>query len=123
MTRTDRASRLIAAPADRVFAALVDPEALAAWLPPAGMSGRFERFDATAGVVEDWMYEKLAESYVLDPENRAFLEQSNPWALHGIAGRLLEAADRALWAEPDPGTLAALRQAYLQTEGDLEGGT
>jgi uncharacterized protein YndB with AHSA1/START domain len=40
---------VIAAPPDRVFAALIDPEALAAWLPPAGMSGRFERFDARPG--------------------------------------------------------------------------
>jgi uncharacterized protein YndB with AHSA1/START domain len=42
MARTDTASRVIAAPPDRVFAALVDPEALTAWLPPDGMSGRFE---------------------------------------------------------------------------------
>ena len=49
MARTDTASRVIAAPLDRVFAALVDPEALAAWLPPEGMSGRFERFDARPG--------------------------------------------------------------------------
>lgn len=49
MTRTDSASRLIAAPRERVYAALVDPEALAAWLPPDGMSGRFERFDARPG--------------------------------------------------------------------------
>jgi uncharacterized protein YndB with AHSA1/START domain len=49
MARTDTASRVIAAPPDRVYAALVDPEALVAWLPPDGMSGRFERFDARAG--------------------------------------------------------------------------
>lgn len=49
MPRTDRASRLIAAPVPTVFAALVDEEALAAWLPPAGMSARFERFDARPG--------------------------------------------------------------------------
>jgi uncharacterized protein YndB with AHSA1/START domain len=49
MTRTDAASRLIAARPDRVYAALVDPEALAAWLPPDGMTGRFERFDARPG--------------------------------------------------------------------------
>ena len=47
--RTDTAFREIAAPPDRVFAALVDPDALAAWLPPPGMSGRFERFDARPG--------------------------------------------------------------------------
>lgn len=49
MARTDTASRVIAAPPDRVYAALVDPEALTAWLPPDGMSGRFERFDAKPG--------------------------------------------------------------------------
>ncbi|MEZ5179585.1 MAG: SRPBCC family protein [Acidimicrobiales bacterium] len=49
MARTDSASRLIAAPADRVFRALVDPEALAAWLPPAGMSGRFDHVDIRTG--------------------------------------------------------------------------
>jgi cobaltochelatase CobN len=78
-------------------------------------------YDATAGVVEDWMYEKLTESYVLDPQTRKFLQESNPWALHGITERLLEAADRKLWAEPEPATLAALREAYLEAEGDLEG--
>jgi uncharacterized protein YndB with AHSA1/START domain len=40
---------VIAASADRVYAALVDPDALAAWLPPSGMTGRFERFDARPG--------------------------------------------------------------------------
>ena len=49
MPRTDRASRVIAAPPERVWAALVNPEALMAWLPPGGMTGRFERFDARPG--------------------------------------------------------------------------
>jgi uncharacterized protein YndB with AHSA1/START domain len=49
MARRDTASRVIAAPPDRVYAALVDPEALTAWLAPDGMSGRFERFDARPG--------------------------------------------------------------------------
>jgi cobaltochelatase CobN len=77
-------------------------------------------YDATAGVVEDWMYEKLAETYVRDDQMREFFRRSNPWALHGIAERLLEAAERKLWDAPAPETLAALRQAYLETEGDLE---
>lgn len=49
MSRTDRASRVVAAPLDRVYSALVDPDALLAWLPPEGMSGRFERFDGRPG--------------------------------------------------------------------------
>jgi uncharacterized protein YndB with AHSA1/START domain len=39
----------MAAPPGRVWAALVDPEALLVWLPPAGMTARFERFDARPG--------------------------------------------------------------------------
>ncbi|MEX5236975.1 SRPBCC family protein [Kocuria arenosa] len=49
MARTDTAARVVAASPARVYAALVDPDALAAWLPPEGMSGRFERFDARPG--------------------------------------------------------------------------
>ena len=49
MSRTDTASRLVDAPADRVYAALLDSDALVAWLPPAGMTGRFERFDPRPG--------------------------------------------------------------------------
>jgi uncharacterized protein YndB with AHSA1/START domain len=49
MGRTDTASRVISAPVERVYAALVDAGALTVWLPPAGTSGRFERFDARAG--------------------------------------------------------------------------
>lgn len=45
MGRTDAASRIVAAPPDRVYRALVDPEALVMWLPPTGMSARLERFD------------------------------------------------------------------------------
>ena len=49
MSRTDHASRLVHAGPGRVYAALVDPEALAKWLPPTGMVARFERFEARPG--------------------------------------------------------------------------
>ena len=49
MSRTDTATRIISAPPDRVYAALTDPDALAVWLPPDGMTGRFEHFDARPG--------------------------------------------------------------------------
>jgi uncharacterized protein YndB with AHSA1/START domain len=49
MSRTDIASRVIAAPPADVYAALVDAEALVAWLPPEGMTGKFERFDPRPG--------------------------------------------------------------------------
>ena len=77
-------------------------------------------WDATTGVIADWMYEKLAASYVFDPGTRKFLEQSNPWALRGITERLLEAADRGLWAAPEADSIRQLKNAYLEVEGQLE---
>nr|WP_243870047.1 cobaltochelatase subunit CobN [Amycolatopsis granulosa] len=114
----------------RVFRArVVNPRWIAA-MRRHGYKGAFELaatvdylfgFDATAGVVPDWMYEKLSRSYVLDEQNQEFLAQANPWALRGIIERLTEAADRGLWAEPDPELLGRLREVYLRTEGELEG--
>ncbi len=49
MSRTDVATRMIAAPPERVYSALIDPEALAAWLPPDGMTGTVEHFDPRPG--------------------------------------------------------------------------
>jgi uncharacterized protein YndB with AHSA1/START domain len=43
------ASRTIGAEPARVYAALVDRDELLSWLPPRGMSARFERFDARPG--------------------------------------------------------------------------
>ena len=40
---------MISATPERVYAALVDPEALAEWLAPEGMTARFERFDPRPG--------------------------------------------------------------------------
>jgi cobaltochelatase CobN len=114
----------------RVFRArVVNPRWIAA-MQRHGYKGAFEMaatvdylfgYDATAGVVEDWMYEKLASSYVFDETNRAFMTKSNPWALRGVAERLLEAADRGLWAEPSAEALEGLKATYLELEGDLEG--
>lgn len=49
MGRTDRASLLLHIGCTEVFAALTDRDALETWLPPAGMRGRFERFDMRDG--------------------------------------------------------------------------
>ena len=115
----------------RVFRArVVNPRWLAA-MARHGYKGAFELaatvdylfgYDATAGVVEDWMYEQLAASYVFSEKVSEFMRASNPWALRGVAERLLEAADRGLWQRPQPSTLDRLRAAYLDLEADLEGG-
>ncbi|HSA40115.1 MAG TPA: cobaltochelatase subunit CobN, partial [Mycobacterium sp.] len=64
---------------------------------------------------------QLSQSYVLDDENRKFMAEANPWALHGMAERLLEAVERGMWAEPSRDTLDGLRRVLLETEGELEG--
>ncbi|WP_086819139.1 cobaltochelatase subunit CobN [Allokutzneria sp. NRRL B-24872] len=129
-TRPDAVrTRTLSEETTRIFRArVVNPRWLAA-MRKHGYKGAFELaatvdylfgYDATTGVVADWMYEKLTETYVLDEENRKFLTESNPWALHGIAERLLEAANRGMWEHPEKSTLDALQQIYLSTEGDLE---
>ncbi|MFG3615628.1 cobaltochelatase subunit CobN [Nocardia sp. NPDC047654] len=129
-TRPDAVrTRTLSEETARVFRArVVNPRWLEA-MRRHGYKGAFEMaatvdylfgYDATTNVVADWMYEKLSESYVFDEVNRKFMEQSNPWALHGIAERLLEAAERKLWEHPESDTLDRLRQVYLETEGELE---
>ena len=123
-------TRTLSEETTRVFRArVVNPRWMTA-MRRHGYKGAFEMaatvdylfgYDATAGVMADWMYEQLSASYVLDEENRKFLSESNPWALHGMAERLLEAAGRGMWAAPEQATLDGLRQVMLETEGDLEG--
>lgn len=130
-TRPDAVrTRTLSEETARVFRArVVNPRWINA-MRRHGYKGAFEMaatvdylfgYDATAGVMADWMYERLSAEYVLDDDNRKFMAESNPWALHGMAERLLEAAGRAMWAQPDQATLDGLRQVLLETEGDLEG--
>ncbi len=66
------------------------------------------------------MYEQVARRYVLDRDVAEFMGRSNPWAAQAIAERLLEAADRGLWTEPEQATIAAVRDRFLALEGELE---
>jgi cobaltochelatase CobN len=123
-------TRSLAEEARRVFRArVVNPRWLAA-MARHGYKGAFELaatvdylfgYDATAGVVDDWMYRQLADCYVFGEEAGEFLRRANPWALRDIAGRLLEAAERGLWAAPPPPVIERLRATYLELEGELEG--
>ncbi len=73
-------------------------------------------YDATARVVEDWMYERVTDAYVADPQVRKLFEQSNPWALRSITERLLEANERGFW-DASGAALDTLRSALLEAEG------
>jgi cobaltochelatase CobN len=77
-------------------------------------------YDATAEVLDEWMYEDVAKEYAFNPQMQEFLKDSNPWALNAIAERLLEAAKRKMWAKPKEETLAALTEVFLNSEELLE---
>jgi cobaltochelatase CobN len=125
-------NRDLAEEARRVFRSrVVNPRWIAS-MRRHGYKGAFELsatvdymfgYDATTGVVDDWMYEQVAERYVFDPDTAEFIHTSNPWAFRAISERLLEAADRGLWAQPNEDVLHRLRAAYLQMDASLEDGT
>ncbi|QUL38026.1 magnesium chelatase subunit H [Erythrobacter sp. JK5] len=77
-------------------------------------------WSATTGQVQPWVYQKISETFVLDEAMRRRLAELNPKSSARVAGRLLEACDRELWA-PDEATLAALREANDELEDRLEG--
>jgi cobaltochelatase CobN len=57
-------------------------------------------YSATTGLVDDYQFALVSDAYLLDEENRSFLERHNPAALREMTERLLEAMQRELWREP-----------------------
>ena len=49
MTHTVNFQRVLRAPAERIFRAFIDPDAMAKWLPPHGFTGRVHEMDARLG--------------------------------------------------------------------------
>jgi magnesium chelatase subunit H len=77
-------------------------------------------WSATTGEVDAWVYEKLSETFVLDPVMRERLAALNPTASVKIANRLIEAHERKYWS-PGAAVLDALRKAGEELEDRLEG--
>lgn len=87
---------------------VVNPKWIAA-MREHGYKGAFEMaatvdylfaYDATTNFVDDYQYEAVTDAFVLDKENREFLQQSNRDALKEISARLIEAQQRGLWQNP-----------------------
>ena len=77
-------------------------------------------WSATADAVEGWVYQGVAETFILDEAMRERLARLNPHAATAIAGRLLEAHSRGFW-DADEATLEALQAIYADLEDRLEG--
>jgi magnesium chelatase subunit H len=79
-------------------------------------------WSATTGQVEPWVYAKIADTFMLDPQMRARLADLNAASAVKVANRLIEASERNYWS-PDEATLDALRRAGEDIEDRLEGVT
>jgi magnesium chelatase subunit H len=77
-------------------------------------------WSATTGQVAPWVYQKLSETFVLDPAMRERMAKLNPTASARVANRLLEAHQRSYW-NPEPAVLEALQRAGDELEDRLEG--
>jgi magnesium chelatase subunit H len=77
-------------------------------------------WSATTGQVQPWVYQQLAQTFVLDPAMRERMAQLNPTASAKVANRLLEATRRQYW-QPDAETMTALLRAGEELEDRLEG--
>lgn len=76
-------------------------------------------WDATSNVIDDWMYQEMANRLALDQQLQDWYKQVNPYALHNIAERLLEAINRGMW-DADKKIQQELESLFLETEGDIE---
>jgi cobaltochelatase CobN len=76
-------------------------------------------WDAVGDVLDDWMYEDMAERYALDEAMHQWMRDVNPHALQSILARLLEAIARGMWQAGED-MRSRLNQLYLDVEGDIE---
>jgi cobaltochelatase CobN len=76
-------------------------------------------WDATAELIDDFMYEKAAQTWALDKEMADWMKKVNPYARQNILDKLLEAIKRGMWRTTSE-MEERLKEAYLELEGRLE---
>jgi magnesium chelatase subunit H len=77
-------------------------------------------WSATTGAVDAWIYNDMAQTFVLDESMRQRLSAANPAAARNAVARLLEANGRGLW-QADEHILEQLQTIYADLEDRLEG--
>jgi magnesium chelatase subunit H len=77
-------------------------------------------WSATADAVDDWVYDEVAATYVLDEQMLDRLRSLNPHSARTLVGRLLEASGRGLWSA-EQSMIERLREAFTSLEDELEG--
>jgi len=77
-------------------------------------------WSATANAVDDWIYDQVVETFVLDREMLNRLKSLNPYSVQTLVGRLLEASGRGFWSAK-PEMLNKLKEVFSSLEDALEG--
>ena len=77
-------------------------------------------WSATANAVDDWIYDQVVETFVLDREMLNRLKSLNPYSVQTLVGRLLEASGRGFWSAK-PEILNKLKEVFSSLEDALEG--
>jgi len=74
---------------------------------------------ATTGKVESWIFDDVAEKYLLDEEMRKRLMDNNQYAAVKMGELLIETERRGYW-DAEPEKLRKLRDIILSMEGEIE---
>jgi magnesium chelatase subunit H len=77
-------------------------------------------WSATADAVDDWIYDEVAATYVLDEKMLDRLRSLNPHSARTLVGRLLEASGRGFWSA-DQSVLNRLQDVLVGLEDEMEG--
>jgi magnesium chelatase subunit H len=77
-------------------------------------------WSATADAVDDWVYDEVAATFVLDEQMLDRLRSLNPHSARTLVGRLLEASGRGFWTA-EQSVLERLRDVFAALEDKLEG--
>ncbi|MFP4413724.1 magnesium chelatase subunit H [Coleofasciculus sp.] len=77
-------------------------------------------WSATAGAVDNWVYEEANETFIQDEEMRKRLMNLNPHSFRKVVSTLLEVNGRGYW-ETSESNLQMLRELYQEVEDRIEG--
>jgi magnesium chelatase subunit H len=77
-------------------------------------------WSATAGAVDNWVYEDTNETFIKDEEMQKRLMNLNPHSFRKIVSTLLEMNGRGYW-ETSEENLDRLRELYQEVENRIEG--
>jgi magnesium chelatase subunit H len=77
-------------------------------------------WSATAGAVDNWIYEDTNTTFIQDEEMRKRLMNLNPHSFRKVVSTLLEVNGRGYW-ETSESNLQLLRELYQEVEDRIEG--